>query len=636
MRELGLETETDKERTLLVWDAEGLPPDGNWTTVLWNSFENSDNLDVISIPALIEKQDDALKARYLSWIYELGEECINGERLVDHLELRPGLSYWWMSSLAQKCNPAGISQIDNAIKALAFESFVLERKPQSIVLVSNNRKLASTLQNFCRDMGFHFKWNFVKRSGKPESLAKLLYGFLPNPLRAFIYFLWYLFKNLPLICTKQDAHPAFSGEITFVDLLVHLDKKAFVTGRFTSGYWTTLVDKLSQSNVKTNWLHNYFPQESIPTLARAQQLINSFNQYSSETQTHALIEANLNLSVFRKALKDYFKIRRASSNFSIASLKLQLAGSTLDLSLLLKPEWLDSLRGQVAMVNCLRIALYEKTCSEISYQKIGVYIQENQPWEMALIYAWKAAGHGKLIGVPHSTVRYGDLRYFYDERSYKGAGNNALPIPDMVAVNGSAAKKLYLEGGYPKEKVVEVEALRFLHLLSNVPARKTVISQDRGMQILVCGDFLAATNYNMLTWLQIAAKALPPETHYVFKPHPAYAVKLSDFSSLILEVTSSPLPELFMNCDVVFTSNITSAAVDAYCSGLLVVQMLEGTAFNMSPLRNLKGVRYATNPKELVEALRDVSKREHGEETEPYFYLDEKLSRWQKLLDQAT
>ena len=39
-----------------------------------------------------------------------------------------------------------------------------------------------------------------------------------------------------------------------------------------------------------------------------------------------------------------------------------------------------------------------------------------------------------------------------------------MPIPDRVAVNGPVAREAYLEGGYPEADLVEVEALRYLHI----------------------------------------------------------------------------------------------------------------------------------------------------------------------------
>ena len=100
-------------------------------------------------------------------------------------------------------------------------------------------------------------------------------------------------------------------------------------------------------------------------------------------------------------------------------------------------------------------------------------------------------------------------------------------------------------------------------------------------------------------------------------------------------MTNTPLGELLANYDVVFTSNITSAAVDAHCSGVPVVQMLDGSTFNISPLRGLTGVVYVTNPTELAETLRTAPHRKRVV-AEPYFYLDKELPRWRKLLNLST
>jgi surface carbohydrate biosynthesis protein (TIGR04326 family) len=136
----------------------------------------------------------------------------------------------------------------------------------------------------------------------------------------------------------------------------------------------------------------------------------------------------------------------------------------------------------------------------------------------------------------------------------------------------------------------------------------------------------------MLSWLSVAMQSLPPETTYVLKPHPACPITLPDFPSGTLTISHAPLTELFLGCDVVFTSNTTSAAVDAYCSGLPVVQMLAGNTLNLSPLRGLKGASYVTAPQELASALLHV-RHDDCIATEPFFYLDQELPRWVKLLN---
>ena len=54
--------------SLLIWDAEGEPPDGEWTPVLWQEFVCNAQPDALSIPALIETNADLLRKRYLAWV----------------------------------------------------------------------------------------------------------------------------------------------------------------------------------------------------------------------------------------------------------------------------------------------------------------------------------------------------------------------------------------------------------------------------------------------------------------------------------------------------------------------------------------------------------------------------------------
>jgi hypothetical protein len=49
---------------VFVWDAEGLPSEGDWTVVLWRSFAESALQNAGSIPKLVEDKGDVLKARF--------------------------------------------------------------------------------------------------------------------------------------------------------------------------------------------------------------------------------------------------------------------------------------------------------------------------------------------------------------------------------------------------------------------------------------------------------------------------------------------------------------------------------------------------------------------------------------------
>lgn len=284
------------------------------------------------------------------------------------------------------------------------------------------------------------------------------------------------------------------------------------------------------------------------------------------------------------------------------------------------------------MSNCLFINLCEHTLKRLPPQRLGAYLEENQGWEMAFAHVWRALGHGQLIGVPHSTVRYWDLRYFFDPRSYARTGKGDLPLPDVVALNGPAAIAAYGQGNFPKDRIVEVEALRYFHLADLSPSQPIARAAPVGqLRVLVLGDYLASTTRKQMHWLMAAAGSLPAATCYILRPHPHCPVKASDYPSVKLRITDSPLVELLRDCDVVYTSNITSAAVDAYSAGVRVVSVLDGDTLNMSPLRGIKGVTYVTGPMELLQALRYV--QDIGPITmEPYFCIDRRLPRWRRLL----
>ena len=114
--------------------------------------------------------------------------------------------------------------------------------------------------------------------------------------------------------------------------------------------------------------------------------------------------------------------------------------------------------------NLLNLNLFEKACSLLPEQNIGVYLFEQQPWEFSLINSWKSNQHNKLIGAQHSTVLFWDLRYFSDPRSYTDKSPLRLPVPDKIAVNGPISMTTFLDAGYVKNDLILTEALRYQYI----------------------------------------------------------------------------------------------------------------------------------------------------------------------------
>ena len=266
----------------------------------------------------------------------------------------------------------------------------------------------------------------------------------------------------------------------------------------------------------------------------------------------------------------------------------------------------------------------------IPKQKMGFYIYENQPWEFALLHFWRAAGHGNMIGVPHTTQRFWDLRYHRDVRCYdRDPTGLGFPVPNQLAVNGPLSEASLLSGGCPKERLVDVEALRYLHL-----GQKSTVRKPRplglGLRVLICGEFLSDNNVQLCKWIKLAIPNMAENTSFIFKPHPAYPVHEQFLKSLPIEVRHEPIHDLLKKCDVMFVTGNSGAAVDAFCVGVPVVQMSDGAAFNTSSLRGVAGIIIVNSPEALAEALTNVLTHEFL--PPKLFNLDPDLVRWRQLL----
>lgn len=606
--------------------------------MLWRGFSEGGSTIEYSIPRRVEEHADTLRTRFLGWVHDLGEAQIDGRRLVDCLALRPGLSYWWLFVGVAKTHYSKLPYVYDSLRLLALEDLIAAHSDNTIILASGDKTLARAFRLWCRNARLAFEWRRLNEKGEPVSRVRRLYRSLPHPVQAVVSLLRYLRQRWPLrqVGAAQFANSA--AKITVCSYFDNLDMEAASQARFYSRYWTALPDALAQDGSRTNWLQLYIQDESVPTAQQARDLLTRFNQNGAGIQSHTTLDGVLGWPVIRGVLRDYGSILLAGLRLRKARRHFSPVDSRVDLWPLFEQDWRSSMFGTTAMSNCLVLNLLEHTLKYLPRQELGVYLLENLGWEMAFIHSWKAAGHGRLVGVPHSTVRYWDLRYFFDPRSYQRTGKNDLPLPDVVAINGPAALATYRQGGFPEDRIVEVEALRYLDLADLLHVQNVVKEPSMSpLRALVLGDYLPSATHRQMQWLVEAAPSLPASTRYIVKPHPNCPVKASDYPALQMQITGSPLAGLLDDCDVAYTSNLTSAAVDAYSTGVPVVSVLDGKALNMSPLRGLlAGVRFVTSPQELVEALSSKSELDSGFKRKEYFTVDPALPRWKALLSQVT
>ena len=102
--------------------------------------------------------------------------------------------------------------------------------------------------------------------------------------------------------------------------------------------------------------------------------------------------------------------------------------------------------------------------SKISLQSTCIFPNENQPWEMALIKNYSSNSHKNIIGYQHSTIRFWDLRTYYDKKQYIDNSALGYPKPNLLAIHSKLFINTILKSDYPKQNLKLVETLKYKKL----------------------------------------------------------------------------------------------------------------------------------------------------------------------------
>ena len=620
----------------VLWDQAGDPPATTDKILCWRSYDRRDSIS--SIPQYLEDHADRLRKKYLAFIHELGEHQIGGKRVIDHLDMGDGFSLWWMTRLAEK-SPFKSRRIYGCLRLLALEELLLESGASAVTLASDDQLLAQAIRRLCENLGLGFR---LETTRKPlcRSALRRLYEALPSPLKGLISLRHYIARWR----LRRTRNPQWSGgrdSVFFCSYFIHLEPASGARGRFFSRHWESLPRILHERGIKTNWIQLFILSAAVPNLTTGLDWLRRFNGDAANQGCHSFLDGYFSLSTAARALKTWLRLNAVSWKLRNIGSVFNVAQSAVWLWPLLQEDWHASITGPTAVANCLALELFDAALANMPHQQTGFYLYENQGWEKALLRAWRKHGHGKLVGVQHATAPFWHLYYFDDPRSRDPSLGYPMPSPDLFAVNGLAARHAFLDTGYPADKLVDTEALRYLNLLPLVEhagAAQVRSDESRGAarptRVLVLGDIIAESTHNFLLLVSRAVKVLPDGYELTFKPHPGHAVDLSEYPDLTALETTESLHKILDQYDVAVAANSTSASLDAFLAGLQVIVDLSGDDLNLSPLRGQPGVGFVSTPQELANALMAVrSGSRPANDRGKFFFLDAALPRWQALLN---
>ena len=607
---------------IILWDAPEDPPrmdDG--VVITWNRHPGGGNVSLLDY---VEQNGERFRDRFLAWAAILGETELLGKSLIEHLSLGDGFSYWWMTPLAEK-SPWKSPWIKDVLRFFAFEEILAGKKVRQVVLVSRDGRLRKILAGFCKKRRLEFQQMLPAERSGADRIKTSLGDKLPHILHGFatlVRQVWIRRKFL-----RRSSAPWQGGEkaTTIFSYFFHLEPG---TREFRSRYWGEVTDLVRTHDTPMNWAHLFYPHPAVPEAGEALTRLAGFNDGATSHERHAFIDDFLSWGVVMRTLRNWIRLMCVSWRLSPAM--RGTTGGAIGLWPLISKDWNSTLRGSRAVMNLFWKELFDAALSSVPHQSLGIYLWENQPWEQACLHAWRKHGHGKVVGVAHSTIRFWDLRYFGFEKH--SSSPNPRPMPDVVAINGKGMREAISESGIPFE-VCECEALRFGYLQPFGKSSRNSPKNDGVFRILVLGDYLPSETARMLDLLASSAPALAPDIEFTLKPHPNHLPDLSRYSGLKMNVVTEPIGELLADYHAAYSSNITSAALDAYLAGLPVIVLHPDSDLNYSPLRNRKGTHFVSDSDGFSRAVHAARFGPHEFDGEDYFHFDPDMRGWRNILD---
>jgi surface carbohydrate biosynthesis protein (TIGR04326 family) len=605
----------------------------HWTR--WNVSENQE-----SIPFKTEENALINKRDYLTWVKSLGQYKVGGKTLTNSLKLFGNISFWWMTVIAVK-SPYEANYVYTVFKLRELERLYSKYKCSGLIYCGSDRSLHRTLQGWCAEMGhFYQKYHIRKTvdSAHTKDTRKWLHK-LPFVIQAFAYLIkkWYLrYRHVNSICSDKAEQLKKKSGVTIVTYFPNIDLERTRRGKYWSRYWENLHLVLDRLPFSINWVWLYFDTTGF-CFREAVSLRDICNRKDPKKHRYFLLEEFLTPEVFFKILKLYFRIYLMGLRLGRVREAFRFPGSKMNFFPSMEKAWKVSLFGNLAMDGASQIVMFDSMAKTLPASPFGLFTWEGSPWETALISAWKKnnsnSRKSKVLAALHGFSRPLDLRQFSCFIGTDNTKDAMPPLPDKLAIHSNEGISLLHEAGFPKDKIAKVEALRYFGLKGRYHIYKKPIPSSERTLLLIMG-YSGLENRFQFQLLKEAANygALQNYNQILVKPHPGLSpdgLRPVYESKLNLSIKNEPLSELWPLADVVYGAHATGASWEASWFGIPTIIVGADNMLNLSPLNGLQGVHFVMSGIELLEQLK---KPKLVLVREDYFFLNEDLRLWKKLL----
>jgi surface carbohydrate biosynthesis protein (TIGR04326 family) len=192
------------------------------------------------------------------------------------------------------------------------------------------------------------------------------------------------------------------------------------------------------------------------------------------------------------------------------------------------------------------------------------------------------------------------------------------------------------EASYPMDRVLPVEALRYLYLAKVDGSERREINESNRTLLVTTGSLLEENKAQLRFLSEVATvNGLKKYGKIVIKAHPGLDIK-ELLNEIRLEfsytIEQRHLSEIWSDIDVVFAANSTGVSLEAAWRGIPVIIMGAVDAMNNHPLSDIPEVKFVSNRESFKEQLENPQRVLIPKD---FFFLDEGLIYWRRLLKES-
>jgi len=484
----------------------------------------------------------------------------NGKSLRRMLARPDQASRWWYHLLSFKD-----SEVDPTFERIITLFTIVEvaraRGIRDIVLVGGPVDISLVLEQTFRVRSLSTSRQTLTVSCAKSLALRLAFG----ASAAYICWLTRIYRAPP---SAKRIDVAFSG---FWSWSVGIDE---ANGTVVDSYYGDLPKALaSKKDVSVGWLA--WLDKSPPT-GRKYGLAYAARSAQGQRSVFVL-QSTLGYRDVLRAIVDFSPLMAVAKFWKRSEFRRAFQTDGLNLFPLFKRVLLSSaLDASIPLGDLVAIAT-ERACRRL--QPVGTFsFLEHYPYARAHYEGVKRANPATInYAVQHARYSSEKTFLFFDpEVEFRGQPDGcSVPHPDYVLAMGAYSRELFLECGYPPDRVVVTGSPRYERVRTGAPSAREAAESGKRIRLLLVGGVAVTPDLEMIDASCDVAKAIP-ELMVSFRKHPLSPIERSahwDRYRKQVRVTASSLDHDLDNADIVLF-NYSTVAEDAFLQGRPVWQWL--------------------------------------------------------------